>query len=186
MGQGRFNLAEDNKIMSALDMMRDQKAPSAIEGEKVLKHGQAAYDGGYALRSTWKMGRLYLTEKRLVFFQGQNKLFDISLDSLNSVNLIERNWIPGKLIKQLCIIQNGKESDGRKSRAKPALSKVEVSRGKRKFYISVKREEQWKEAIKKQITGGGRQVTKKGRIAERRMQITEIRRQTSKKRRRKV
>jgi len=168
MGQGRFNLAEDNKIASVLDMMRDQKAPSAIDGEKVLKHGQAAYDGGYALRSSWKMGRLYLTEKRMVFLQGQNKLFDISLDSLNNINIIERNWIPGKLVKQLCIIQNGKER-------------------KRKFYISLRREEQWKEAIEKQITGDRKQVTKRRRqITETRGQITEIRRQNSKKRRRKA
>ena len=168
MGQGRFNLAEDNKIASVLDMMRDQKAPSAIEGEKVLKHSQAAYDGGYALRSSWKMGRLYLTEKRMVFLQGQNKLFDIHLGSLNSINIIDRNWIPGKLVKQLCIIQNGKER-------------------KRKFYISLRREEQWKEAIEKQITGDRKQVTKRRRqITETRGQITEIRRQNSKKRRRKA
>ena len=128
MGQGRFKTAEDNKIMSALDMMRDQKAPSVIDGEKVLKHSQAAYDGGSALRSSWKMGSLYLTEKKLVFFQGQNRLFDISLDLLNGANLIERNWIPGKLVEQLCIIQNW-------------------AKGKRKFYFSVKRAEQWKEAI---------------------------------------
>ena len=133
MGQGYFKTAEDNKIMSALDMMRDQKTPSTIEGEKVIKHAQAAYDGGYALRSSWKMGTLYLTEKRMVFFQGQNnKLFDIPLDSLGSIILIERDWIPGKLVKQLCIIQDWKERE-------------------RKFHISVKREEQWKEAIKKQI-----------------------------------
>jgi len=168
MGQGRFNLAEDNKIASVLDMMRDQKAPSAIDGEKVLKHGQAAYDGGYALRSTWKMGRLYLTEKRLVFLQGQNRLFDIFLDSLNNINIIERNWIPGKLVKQLCIIQDWKER-------------------KRKFYFSVKRAGQWKEAIEKQITGDRKQVTKRRRqITETRGQITEIRRQNSKKRRRKA
>ena len=168
MGQGRFNLAEDNKIASVLDMMRDQKVPPAIDGEKVLKHGQAAYDGGYALRSTWKMGRLYLTEKRMVFFQGQNRLFNIPLGSLNSINIIERNWIPGKLVKQLCIIQNGKVR-------------------KRKFYISVKREEQWKETIEKRITGDRKQVTKRRRqITERGRQITEIRKQNSKKRRRKI
>ena len=168
MSQGRFNLAEDNKIASVLDMMRDQKAPSAIEGEKVLKHGQAAYDGGYALRSSWKMGRLYLTEKRMVFLQGQNKLFDISLDSLNNTNIIERNWIPGKLVKQLCIIQNGKER-------------------KRKFYISVKRGEQWEKAIEEQIPNNKKQRTKRRRqITETRGQITEIRRQNSKKRRRKA
>lgn len=168
MSQGRFNTAEYSKVASAIDMMRDQKVPPAIDGEKVLKHGQAAYDGGYALRSTWKMGRLYLTEKRMVFFQGQNRLFNIPLDSLNSINIIERNWIPGKLVKQLCIIQNGKER-------------------KRKFYISVKREEQWEKAIEEQIPDNKKQRTKRRRqITETRGQITEIRRQNSKKRRRKA
>jgi len=142
MSQGRFRTAEDNKVMSAIDMMRDQKAPSAIDGEKVLKHSQAAYDGGNALRSSWKMGTLYLTEKKMIFFQGHNMLFDISLDSLNGVNLIERNWIPGKLVKQLCIIQDWKER-------------------KRKFHISVKREEQWKEVIEEQITESRGQKTKR-------------------------
>ena len=109
MSQGRFNTAEYSKVASAIDMMRDQRAPSVIDGETVLKHSQAAYDGGYALRSSWKMGTLYLTEKKMIFLQGHNRLFDVSLDSLNGVNLIERNWIPGKLVKQLCIIQNWKE-----------------------------------------------------------------------------
>ena len=132
MSQGRFKTAEDNKIMSALDMMRDQKAPSTMDGEKVLKHSQAAFDSGYALRSSWKMGTLYLTEKKLMFLQGQNRLFDISLDSLNGVNVIERNWIPGKIVKQLSLVQNWEER-------------------KRRFHISVKKTEQWKEAIGKQI-----------------------------------
>ena len=130
MTQGYFNLAEDSKITSAIDMMRDEKAPTMIDGEKVLKHSQAAYDGGSAIRSSWKMGSLYLTEKKLTFFQGQNRLFEIFLDSLNGIDVIERNWIPGKLVKQLCIIQDWKER-------------------KRKFYISVKGTEQWKEAIDK-------------------------------------
>ena len=130
MTQGYFNLAEDSKITSAIDMMRDEKAPTMIDGEKVLKHSQAAYDGGSAIRSSWKMGSLYLTEKKLTFFQGQNRLFEIFLDSLNGIDVIERNWIPGKLVKQLCIIQDWKER-------------------KRKFYISVKGTEQWKEVIDK-------------------------------------
>lgn len=130
MVQGRFKTADDSRIMSAIDMMRDQKAPAVIDGEKVIRHAQAAYDGGGAMRSSWKMGTLYFTEKKLVFLQGQNRLFDISLDSLNGVDVVDRNWIPGKIVKQLCIIQDCKV-------------------GKRKFYISVKRAELWKEAIDK-------------------------------------
>lgn len=136
MGQGRFRTADSNKVMSAIDMLRDQKAPSAIDGEKVLKHGQAAYDGGHALRSSWKMGALYLTERRMVFFQGQNRLFDVCLDSLGGVHLIDRDWIPGKSVKQLCVLQVRGE-------------------GKRKFYLWAKREEEWKKAIEKQIGANG-------------------------------
>jgi len=42
------------------------------------------------------------------------------------------NWIPGKVVTQLCVVQNKKER-------------------KRKFYVSVKKAHQWKEAIEKQI-----------------------------------
>jgi len=130
MTQGRFNLVEDSKIASAIDQMRDRRAPSVIDGEEVLKHSQAAYDGGNALHSSWKMGPLYLTEKKLIFFQGPRRLVDIPLDSAKEINLVERNWISGKPIKQLCIIQNWKK-------------------GERKFYLWLRKEEEWKEAIDK-------------------------------------
>ncbi|MFQ6066911.1 MAG: hypothetical protein ACE5K3_06510 [bacterium] len=130
MKQGRFNLAEDIKIASAIDKLREQKALSAIDGEKLLKHIQAAYDGGSAVSRSWKMGSLYLTEKKLIFFQGQRRLLDIPLDSLKEINLVKRNWLCGKPTKQLCIVQNWKKRE-------------------RKFYIWLKREEEWKEVINK-------------------------------------
>ena len=130
MTQGRFNLAEDSKIASAIERMRDQRAPSVIDGEKVLKHSQAAYDGGNALHSSWKMGSLYLTEKKLIFFQGPLRLLNIPLDSAKEINLVERNWISGKPVKQLCIIQNWKNR-------------------KRKFHLWLRKEEEWKEVISK-------------------------------------
>ena len=128
MGQGRFKTAENNKVMSIIDTMRDQNASSTIDGEKVLKHSQAAYDGGNAVRSSWKIGTLYLTEKKLMFFQGENSLFRLSLDSISGADVIERNWIPGKTVKQLCVVQNREDRN-------------------RKFYISVKKTEVWKEVI---------------------------------------
>jgi len=128
MTRGRFYFAEDSKIMSAIDQLRDRNAPSVIDGEGVVKRGQAAFDGRNAAHSTWKIGSLYLTEKKLVFFQGNSRLLDIPLDSIDSVKALERDWIPGRLVKQLCIINNSGER-------------------KRKFYVWVRKPEEWKEAI---------------------------------------
>ncbi|MFZ6016850.1 MAG: hypothetical protein ACOYU0_04395 [Nitrospirota bacterium] len=127
-GQARFKLEKDTKIRSGLDMVRNLRAPSTIEGEKVLAHGQAAYDAGGISRSSWKMGFLYLTPIKLIFTQGENRLFEIPLCSLNEIQIVSRNWVPGKLVQQLCLI---KELEG----------------GKRTFYLYVKESGKWLEAI---------------------------------------
>ncbi len=129
-GQGRFNLEKDSKIRSGLEMVRELKLPSEIEGEKVLAYGQAAYDAGSILRSSWKMGFLYLTGTRLIFTQGGNRLFDIPLNLLSEFQIVSRNWVPGKLVQQLRLI---KELDEKKST----------------FYLSVKKPGKWAEAIEK-------------------------------------
>ncbi len=82
-GQGLFNLQEDTVIRSALDMVREQRLPAEIEGQKVLARGQAAYDAGSISRSSWKMGFLYLTGAGLMFAQGGNTLLNVPLDSLS-------------------------------------------------------------------------------------------------------
>jgi len=136
-GQGKFNLERDIKIKSAVEMIRDRQAPEEIDGEKVLIYEQAAYDAGNLARSSWKMGFLYLSVKKLVFLQGQTKIFEIFIDSLKNISIVERNWIPGKAIEQLRLIQ---ETEGMK----------------RNFYLSVKNPARWKENIEavKQETKG--------------------------------
>ncbi len=131
--QGRFNL-----VRSGLDLVRELKAPSAIAGEKVLAHSQAAYDAGSISRSWWKLGFLYLTATRLIFTQGDNKLLEIPLNSLSELQIVSRNWIPGKVVQQLRLI---KESDGKKSI----------------FYLSVEKPLKWMrtiEAAKKEDLSG--------------------------------
>ena len=108
-GQGRFNLGRDNKIRSALELHRDFKAPKEIDGKKVLMHEQAAYDAGNLAMSTWKMGRLFLTRNKLSFFQGQNRVVEISIDSLSKIAVVDRNWIPAKKVEQLRLTR---EEDG--------------------------------------------------------------------------
>lgn len=135
--QGKFNLERDIKIKSAVEMIRDQHVPEEIDGERVLIYEQAAYDAGNLARSSWKMGFLYLAEKKLVFFQGQNRIFEIFIDSLRSISIVERNWIPGKMIEQLRLIQ---EAEGKK----------------RNFYLSVKNPDLWRkniEAVKQKTKG---------------------------------
>lgn len=127
-GQGKFNLERNIKIRSGVEVIRDLKAPKEINGENVLMHEQAAYDAGNLARSTWKMGFLYLTKKKMVFFQEQNRILEISLDSLNKIAVVDRNWIPGKMVEQLRLTR---EEDGIK----------------RVFHLSVKNTGQWKEII---------------------------------------
>jgi len=137
-GQGRFNLEKESKIRSGLDMVRDLNLPSEIEGEKVLIHGQAAYDAGSISRSSWKMGFLYLTGTKFIFTQGGNRLFEIPLGSLCGYEIVNRNWVPGKLVQQLRLI---KESDRIKS----------------DFYLSLKEPREWMktiESVKKENLSG--------------------------------
>ncbi len=136
-GYGKFNLAEDNRIASAVEQARQQKAPKTVDGDKVIKYAQVAFDGGNALRSTWKMGSLFLTEKKLIFFQGENRIFESDLGSIVEISIIDRNWIPGKVVEQLCLTR--KKTDF-----------------KRRFYFHMKKSESWKEKIE-ELTGKHRE-----------------------------
>ena len=132
MGQGNFNLAEDNRIASAVEQARQQKAPKTVDGDRVIKYVQAAFDGGNALRSTWKMGSLFLTAKKLIFFQGQSRIFESDLDSIVDISLIDRDWIPGKTVEQVCLTRKKRDL-------------------KRRFYFHMKKSQSWKEKIEELI-----------------------------------
>ncbi len=134
-GYGKFNLAEDNRIASAVEQAREQKAPKTVDGYRVIKYAQVAFDGGNALRSTWKMGSLFLTEEKLVFFQGENRIFESDLPSIVEISIINRDWIPGKAVEQLCLTR--KKSDL-----------------KRQFYFHIRKSQSWKEKIEESIKVG--------------------------------
>ena len=154
-GQGSFNLAEDNRIDSAVDLARQQRAPKTVDGDRVVKYAQVAFDGGNALRSTWKMGSLFLTEKKLVFFQGQNRIFESDLGSIVGISIIDRDWIPGKVVEQICL-----------TRKKTDL--------KRRFYFHIKKSQSWKEEIERLVE---QRTDVRGQRTEVGGQKTEVRRQ---------
>jgi len=104
-GYGRFNPQTQLRLRSGLEMQREMEIPSDIEGEGVIKAGQASYQDGMRTRANWKPGYLYLTKDRLTFLQGANKLFEISLNSLKDISIIQRDWVSNKKVEQLQLTQ---------------------------------------------------------------------------------
>ena len=127
-GYGRFNPQTQLRLRSGLEMQREMEMPSDIEGEDVIMAGQASYQDGMVTRSNWKPGYLYLTKERLIFLQGANKLFEISLNSLKDTSIVLRDWVPKKKVEQLQLLQ---QSDS----------------FKRVFFLFARNLEEWKKTI---------------------------------------
>lgn len=104
-GSGQFNSHTELRLRSGLEIHREMEAPTDIEGENVIKSGQASYQDGMVTRANWKPGYLFLTRERLIFMQGANKIFDLLLNSLESISIVKRDWVPNKRVKQLQLIQ---------------------------------------------------------------------------------
>jgi len=108
-----------------LDTIRKPVSLPLLPGEEVIKYYTASYDTGSSLASSWRLGNLYLSNKRLFFVQGRKILFMVLLNQIKTINIVKRGWILGKKVKQLNI----------------------VSEGRRVPYIAIKDPENWKKAI---------------------------------------
>jgi len=116
------------RLRRGLEMHREMEMPSHIEGEEVIMAGQTSYQDGMRTRANWKPGYLYLTKDRLIFMQGANKVFEVSLSSLEKISVVQRDWVPKKKVEQLQLIQ-------------------EADRVKRVFYLFARNLYEWKKAI---------------------------------------
>jgi len=114
-----------------LDTIRKPVSLPLLQGEGVLKYYTASYDIGSSLASSWRLGNLYLTNKRLLFVQARKILFEVLLSQIKTINIVKRRWILGKKVKQLNI----------------------VSEGRRLPYIAIKDPEEWKKAIEERTQG---------------------------------
>jgi len=112
-------------MRSYLDTIRKPMSLPLLQGEEVIKYYTASYDTGSSLASSWRLGNLYLSNKRLLFVQGRKILFKVLLSQIKTINIVKRGWILGKKVKQLNI----------------------VSEGRRVPYIAIKDPENWKKAI---------------------------------------
>ena len=116
-------------MRSYLDTIRKPVNLPLLKDEEVLKYFTASYDVGSSLASSWRLGNLYLTNKRLLFVQVRKILFEVLLSQIKTINIVKRGWILGKKVKQLNI----------------------VSEGRRVPYIAIKDPENWKRAIEERI-----------------------------------
>jgi HSP20 family molecular chaperone IbpA len=112
-------------MRSYLDTIRKPVSLLLLQGEEVIKYYTASYDVGGSLASSWRLGNLYLTNKRLLFVQGRKILFKVLLSQIKTINIVKRRWILGKKVKQLNI----------------------VCEARRVPYIAIKDPEDWKKAI---------------------------------------
>lgn len=116
-------------MRSYLDTIRKPVSLPLLLGEEVIRYYTASYDTGSSLASSWRLGNLYLTNKRLLFVQGRKILFQVLLSQIKTINIVKRGWILGKKVKQLNI----------------------VSEGRRVPYIAIKDPENWKKTIEESI-----------------------------------
>jgi len=118
-------------MKSYLDTIKKPVSLPLLQGEEVIKYYTASYDIGSSLASTWRLGNLYLTNKRLLFVQVRKILFDVLLSQIKTINIVKREWILGKKVNQLNIVREGR----------------------RVPYIAVKDPENWKRAIEERTQG---------------------------------
>lgn len=138
-GYGRLNQAAQLRLRSGLEMHREMRMPSHIEGEDIIMAGQASYQDGMRTRANWKPGYLYLTRERLMFMQGANKVFEVLLSSLENISIVQRDWVPKKKVEQLQFIQKA-----------DSVNRV--------FYLFARKLKEWKKAIEVFAKGGGKDV----------------------------
>ena len=138
-----------------LDTIRKPVSLSLLPGEEVTKYYTASYDTGSSLASSWRLGNLYLTNKRLLFVQGRKILFMVLLSQIKTINIVKRGWILGKQVKQLNII----------------------SESRRVPYLAIKDPENWKKVIGENISlDRGQRTEDRSQKTEDRSQKTEDRR----------
>ena len=118
-------------LKSVLDTtLRMDQERRLLGDTRILMRDQASSQGSpYTIKTSvnpsWKLGKLYLSPSRLFFIQGRNILFFIPVTRIAKVYVVEREWLAGRIINQLCL----------------------VVRGYVPFYMAIRNPQSWKEAI---------------------------------------
>ena len=126
-------------IGSALEKFRESVRSPLIDGEKFLARTQASLDGGNRMFASWKPGFLYLTPTRLLFYQGDNQLFELPLAGMKGVELITARWVSKKTCEQLQL-------------------RTETEKGAGTVRLRIEALERWKGLIEQRMKETGKDV----------------------------
>ena len=121
-----------DRIGSSLEQFRASIRSPFIDGENFVARTQASFDGGNLMFASWKPGFLYLTPTRLLFYQGDNQLFEMPLASIKRVQIITARWVSKKTCEQLEL-------------------RKETEKGVRTFRLRIEALQRWKGLIEERL-----------------------------------
>lgn len=124
----------DLKTVLDTTLRRQQEKRMLGEKTRILMRDQAACQGApYTIKTSvnpsWKLGKLFLSPSRLFFIQGRTMYFIIPIRDIVKVDIVEREWLCQRIIRQVRILVSGFNP----------------------FYIAVRMPDIWKEAIENQM-----------------------------------
>jgi len=120
----------DLKTVLDTTLRRQQEKRMLGEKTRILMRDQAASQGSpYTIKTSvnpsWKLGKLFLSPSRLFFIQGRTMYFIIPIRDILKVDIVEREWLCQRIIRQVRLVVSGFNP----------------------FYIAIRNPDSWKEAI---------------------------------------
>jgi len=85
---------------------RKKKEISAVSGEEIILKMLGSYYYSEGIYTTWRMGRIYLTGKRLILYHPSSEevLFETPLEKIKGAALETEKYFTGKERKNLCLL----------------------------------------------------------------------------------
>lgn len=105
------------------------RTPYLNEGEKIISQVQ----GSLQHQDSWRLGYLFLTNRRIIFLQVTKQIFEAKLDEVMDLSIVKRAWLFGVRVRQL------------------SISLSSEIRGK-KTYIALAEPEKWNNKIKESMS----------------------------------
>jgi len=134
--------------------VRKVKEPPLTQDEEIILREQGGYVGN--LRSGWKLGHLYLTNKRLFLFQPAGIIFETPVSNITNVTIEERNFVFRRK-NTICISYKQMETE-RTSKAWIIMANLETWRKKIYGMALLKIDEETVDRVAAELNGESREI----------------------------
>lgn len=99
--------------------------PALASDEHIIRHSQGGYKDN--VRPIWKLGQLYLTDRRLIFSVPTRVIWEVPLSSIKGTSVEQQRYIAGR-VKDTIAIQYQNPINHRLSKAWIIMSELETWR----------------------------------------------------------